>query len=273
MKIEPLERRQLLDAVLQAGVLTVSGTAHNDSIHVHDVGLNIVVRIDNTPEQTFSIARVKHLVVNGGDGNDHIIVGWRSIDLPASIFGNDGNDILEGTEAGDFLHGGAGNDSLVGNGGVDTLVGGSGNDTIRGGAGDDIVNGGAGTDVALTGGHDDVENCESVGPSNSFAAMELGQLGLTISVDVTTTHPIVTLNFASVPSDATFSVQWTRHIAKRFLIVADVRRNTENLSPRLVKKSATIDLGKRAPSSYTVEVWSATGKSMQSTAFTPAVPL
>ena len=273
MMIERLEQRALLDAVLVGSTLTVTGTARSDGIRVHDVGTNLVVRIGDAPEQSFAIRRVKHLVVHGGNGNDHIIVGFKTIGLGASIFGDDGNDTLEGTAASDFLHGGSGHDSLVGNAGADTLVGGSGRDTLRGGRGNDILNGAAGNDLALTEGHDQIQNSESADPANSFVPMEVDQLGLTIAVDVTTTHPMATLTFASVPSDAKFDVRWTRHIANRFVIVADVERNTENRSPRLVRKTATFDLRKRAPGDYTVEVLSQSGKTRQTQAFTTTMKL
>jgi hypothetical protein len=273
MMIDQLEGRTMLSAALERGVLTVTGTRRSDGIHVHDVGTRILVRIGNLPDQDFAIASVTKLIVHGEDGNDHIIVGFKTINLAASIFGDDGNDTLEATAASDFVHGGAGNDSLVGNAGNDTLVGGSGRDTLRGGRGTDILNGAGGNDLALTEGTDELQNCESVDPANSFVPMEVDQLGLTIAVDVSTTHPIVTLTFASVPSDAKFDVQWTRHIANRFLIVADVRRNTENLSPRLVRKTAAFDLRKRAPGDYTVEVWSKTAKTKQTQAFTTTVAL
>jgi hypothetical protein len=273
MMFERLEDRRLLTAVLAGGTLTVIGTKKSDSINIRDIGTNIVVTIVNQPEESFAISRVKHLVVQGGDGNDHIVVGFKSTVLAASIFGDAGNDTLEGTASADFLHGGAGDDSLVGNAGNDTLVGGSGDDTLRGGPHSDILNGADGTDLALTQGTDDVRHSESIDPANAFAPMELANLGLTIAVDVATTHPLVTLTFASVPNGAKFSVHWTRHIANRFLIVADVERNTENLAPKLAKKTATIDLGKQAPGTYTVEVWSATGKSKQTMDFTTTVAL
>ena len=54
------------------------------------------------------------------------------------LFGEDGNDSLQG---------GDGNDALDGGAGVDGLSGGAGNDTLRGGAGADGIAGGVGTDT------------------------------------------------------------------------------------------------------------------------------
>lgn len=54
-----------------------------------------------------------------------------------SIFGNVGNNVLNGM---------AGSDAIYGRGGADTIYGGVGNDTIHGQAGNDTLNGGAGAD-------------------------------------------------------------------------------------------------------------------------------
>src|SRR5437764_14960217 len=86
MLFEPLEDRRLLTAVLTGGTLTVTGTKKSDSINIRDIGTNIVVTIVNQQEQSFAISRVKHLIVQAGDGNDHIVVGFKSIALGASIF-------------------------------------------------------------------------------------------------------------------------------------------------------------------------------------------
>ena len=60
-----------------------------------------------------------------------------SADRDATIFGDEGNDVLEG---------GGGNDSLSGEQGNDVLAGGTGNDILHGGAGNDQLIGGLGTD-------------------------------------------------------------------------------------------------------------------------------
>jgi VCBS repeat-containing protein len=61
--------------------------------------------------------------------------------------GDNGNNIITGSEAADILNGLGGNDTLNGNGGDDTLNGGEGNDTLNGGAGNDTLNGGDGADT------------------------------------------------------------------------------------------------------------------------------
>ncbi|WP_189682424.1 VCBS domain-containing protein, partial [Seohaeicola zhoushanensis] len=55
------------------------------------------------------------------------------------ITGNDGSDLLFGSDEADSLSGGAGNDVMLGYGGDDTFVTGAGADTVLGGAGDDLI--------------------------------------------------------------------------------------------------------------------------------------
>jgi trimeric autotransporter adhesin len=71
------------------------------------------------------------------------------------MYGNSGNNTLNGLAGGDFMQGNDGNDTLNGGAGFDALYGGSGNDvlnggddgdTLRGQSGNDSLNGGAGND-------------------------------------------------------------------------------------------------------------------------------
>ncbi|MBN9547559.1 MAG: type I secretion C-terminal target domain-containing protein, partial [Alphaproteobacteria bacterium] len=65
-----------------------------------------------------------------------------------SLFGEDGNDVLNGlANQADTLAGGRGDDILSGGSGDDILYGGSGNDTLIGGAGHDTLTGGSGADT------------------------------------------------------------------------------------------------------------------------------
>ncbi len=107
----------------------------------------------------------------GGGGNDVVTGDFdpQFRNFGDSLFGNDGNDTLEGTEFDDELSGGDGNDAIDGhfgndlmrgdagddslNGGVgnDQLIGDEGNDVLNGQAGDDLLDGGTGND-SLDGG-------------------------------------------------------------------------------------------------------------------------
>jgi hypothetical protein len=68
------------------------------------------------------------------DGDDHADV-HSSIDLPATISGGGGNDMLWGGSANDQIFGDAGNDKLWGRDGDDLLNGGPGVDVLKGGKG------------------------------------------------------------------------------------------------------------------------------------------
>ena len=64
----------------------------------------------------------------------------------ADITGNEGNNLLIGTNDEDTVTGNGGNDFIIGRGGEDELLGGTGNDFIDGGSDDDEIDGGAGND-------------------------------------------------------------------------------------------------------------------------------
>jgi Ca2+-binding RTX toxin-like protein len=95
------------------------------------------------------------------------------------VFGNRGNDTLEGKAGPDRLYGNRGNDTLVGdvpNAGDlvsrDRLFGGPGDDTLRGGDGFDRIHGGPGKDTADGNGGNDLmsggagDDTQNGGPGN-----------------------------------------------------------------------------------------------------------
>lgn len=79
----------------------------------------------------------------GLEGNDVILGMSRQGNV---LFGNDGNDRMQGGRKEDVLNGGSGQDRLIGDRGNDLLVGGSGNDRLWAGNGDDVLKGQAGRD-------------------------------------------------------------------------------------------------------------------------------
>ncbi|NVK00244.1 MAG: type I secretion C-terminal target domain-containing protein, partial [Oceanospirillaceae bacterium] len=80
------------------------------------------------------------VLLDGGSGDD-LIYGRSNVDqfLAAgdTIYGGDGNDVIDAR---------AGNDQILGESGDDVIFGGSGDDSITGGTGDDILAGGRGSD-------------------------------------------------------------------------------------------------------------------------------
>jgi len=164
--VEGLETRTLLSASLAGGVLTVTGTAGDDNITIRmgrdeTTGARVLqvresLRIDDdavvpgTPEPepvvtSFDPALVTSIVVNAGDGNDHITLRGNKrspFNFDARLNGENGNDRIRGGGGADVINGGAGNDRLEGGDGNDVLNGDAGNDHLIGGRGADVLNGG-----------------------------------------------------------------------------------------------------------------------------------
>jgi Ca2+-binding RTX toxin-like protein len=76
-------------------------------------------------------------------------------DLPVTIMGTPGDDVLTGTPGSDVFVGLDGNDTIIGADGSDSMCGGPGADTEIGGAGDDHLQGHGGTDRLIGGAGND----------------------------------------------------------------------------------------------------------------------
>ncbi|HEX4729709.1 MAG TPA: hypothetical protein VH299_00475 [Solirubrobacterales bacterium] len=88
--------------------------------------------------------------INTGAGDDYVALG-KTVPVPATIRGGEGDDVLIGGAGADKLIGGPGDDELNGRGGDDLLIGGSGDDTLLGGPGDDVLRGGPGHNTEVGG--------------------------------------------------------------------------------------------------------------------------
>ena len=108
-----------------------------------------------------------------------------------------GNDDLYGEEGNDTVDGGAGHDRLFGGEGNDVLDGGTGDDFLHGGEGDDTLTGGAGEDIFafgaeqgsdtitdFTDGEDkiDLSGIEGIA---GFDDLEIATYGATTVIDLT----------------------------------------------------------------------------------------
>src|SRR5688500_7360833 len=142
---ETLESRRLFAITLVDGLLTVDGTAGNDTISLTSRGGTLTVR-NGAERADVALADVDEVVVNALAGNDRITLGSR-LDLPATIEAGDGADRVTGGAGDDLITGGAGNDRIAGGGGDDDLFGAAGNDRLYGNAGDDFLAGGDGFDL------------------------------------------------------------------------------------------------------------------------------
>jgi uncharacterized delta-60 repeat protein len=125
----------------QNGDFTVFGTPGNDSIIINagGQGPGVTVKVNGTSLGTFK--PTGRIIVYGGAGDDDIQVAG-SVGIPVWLYGDDGNDRLNGGNGGCVLEGGAGDDLLVGGNGRDLLIGDGGADRMIGNGGDDILIGG-----------------------------------------------------------------------------------------------------------------------------------
>ena len=168
--LEALEPRTLLSHGLpnhpptEPGVWVVGRTMHvvgtnaADTLRITRVPgttqpRNIQVQMNLVQPSLFP-GRIERYVLNGGAGNDVIII---DTGLPSSfhpkvciIVGGAGNDSITASDRADRVYAGDGDDTVNAGNGNDFIDGGAGNDNLIGGAGHDYIRGGDGNDI-LTG--------------------------------------------------------------------------------------------------------------------------
>ena len=144
-----------------ATVLTnVSGDRDNDTITIGaNAGGNVATNLsqssifgghgNDTINITAGVTASTDTSIYGGDGNDRINAAAATVAL--RVFGEDGDDTINGSTGGGILNGGAGADTITANGGATTIVGGTGADQLTAGAGVDTFVFAAGDSFATTG--------------------------------------------------------------------------------------------------------------------------
>jgi hypothetical protein len=167
--LEVLEQRDVPTIALSNGVITIMGTSAADTatvtINNNNTPANsmddkvVVTRTSPSQSETKSFAlwtsidfrgfqiparAVIGIVFHGLQGND---VFQNLTSIPATAYGEGGDDWLHAGSGGDVLYGGTGNDHLFGGAGKDVLDGGDDNDVLVsiGGNADQLF-GGAGAD-------------------------------------------------------------------------------------------------------------------------------
>jgi Ca2+-binding RTX toxin-like protein len=134
--LESLEPRRLFASTLSNGVLTVLGGTGNDNITFQRRFRNgvpqIVVNLNNQ-DDIFNRRLVNVILIDGGIGNDNVILG--TLDIRAQIKGGRGEDSLSGGVGRDTLYGGSASDYLYGGAGDDVIIPGTESDQIIGGDG------------------------------------------------------------------------------------------------------------------------------------------
>ena len=116
--------------------------------------------------------------VHGGPGDDDIRTGHsayaevgeegprpdRCPDDDDTIWGDEGNDRIDGADGDDVIYGGPGHDDISGGTGNNRLYGWAGSDTLRGDSGNDLLDGG--------GEKQDIDRCGGGSGNNTYANCE-----------------------------------------------------------------------------------------------------
>ena len=104
-----------------------------------EVGGTVCTHPEKLPTELLcEAAPIAGFEINTGAGNDVVTLG-RTVPVPATIRGGEGDDVLTGGAGADKLIGGPGEDELVGRGGNDLLIGGPGTDSLNGGPGQNVL--------------------------------------------------------------------------------------------------------------------------------------
>jgi Ca2+-binding RTX toxin-like protein len=129
-------------------VLTIAGTTGDDAILIIPKGKpraqNATVKVFINGVNLGIFTGVHAATIYALAGNDFVHLAG-SIRVPATVYGDAGNDRIKGGAGADLLVGGDGNDWLNGHTGNDVLIGGAGADRLLGGPGDDLLIAGATT--------------------------------------------------------------------------------------------------------------------------------
>ena len=138
-------------------MIVLVGTAGGEVLAVDQAngGFIQIKRNNVAVGAAISAANISRIVMFGRAGNDTLKVDPR-LGIVAQLFGEDGNDALNGAGGPDTLVGGPGNDYFKGGAGQDLILGGEGHDTLYGEAGIDALFGEVGNDSLFGGTENDV---------------------------------------------------------------------------------------------------------------------
>ncbi len=128
---------------VSSGTNTLTASANVQSVLVDGRGGNDTI----TVASLLGVQRMR-VEIRGGEGNDLLdAFNANPGSVRLSLFGDDGNDTINGSLGNDTINGGTGDDSCCGFAGDDTMIGEAGNDSLGGSLGNDSINGGDGNDL------------------------------------------------------------------------------------------------------------------------------
>lgn len=144
-------------ASVSNGVLNVIGSEEADLITIHlkldDANvLEVDFGSDGTPDFSFDRTTFTELKVSAAGGSDTVLLdrthGVFTTDIPTTVLGGAGDDILKGENGPEVFDGGPGNDTITAGIGFDSISGGADDDVAIWAPGDnsDTFDGGDGND-------------------------------------------------------------------------------------------------------------------------------
>ncbi len=159
-----------------SGVDGIYGSAYNDTL----IGFDGFSTDPADPYTNVLYGNAGDDYIDGAGGDDSLYGGADN----DTVLGGAGNDLVDGGTGNDSLDGGTGNDTLSGGDGDDTLLGGDGDDYIDGGLGDNFYDGGLGSDtIYLQDGSSGTVNGAEDGDATDSDVLILDRDSATITYD------------------------------------------------------------------------------------------
>jgi Ca2+-binding RTX toxin-like protein len=144
---------------------TLIGGTGNDAFYVGPILLGTDDIIEANGEGIDTVFVTESYSLNTTTNAEVEFMTAFDLNSQVTMFGNNQNNVLTGSNLYDFLrgfdgddtvNGGQGNDSMYGDDGDDQMFGGAGNDTVAGDNGDDQMFGGMGNDLVIGGSGNDL---------------------------------------------------------------------------------------------------------------------
>lgn len=143
-------------ATVAGTTLLVTGTDAADAVSLRFDAIAKSLAVDFggvVPAETFDRTTFTSIAVSLGGGNDSFAVAatGQFNDIPLTVDGGEGNDMLRGSDGNDVLIGDSGDDDIDGGRGADTELLGAGFDTALWlpGEASDVIDGGGGHDTLV----------------------------------------------------------------------------------------------------------------------------